>query len=84
MPEQNNDPVKKKRSDSEILEAAAEKIVTEHDLERYDGESALHSLCWSLGDHIAYEKALEELVGHTIDLAKNIPRPVAPHEDTTD
>lgn len=57
-------------SNTEILEAVAEKIVTEHNLERYDGESALHSLCWSLGDHIAYEKALEELVSHTIDLTK--------------
>lgn len=46
------------RTPNELLESAASAVVATHSLPSEDGENAVQSLSWALGQELSYEKGL--------------------------
>lgn len=57
------------KTPEQIAEEAAQKLVTEHDIEHVDGESAVQALAWDLGvGQLTYEAGLTALVARAIEI----------------
>lgn len=56
--------------DFEVLEEAAKSVVIKYNIERAEGESYFYAMCWELGEGVASEKALEEVVRYVRTLPR--------------
>ena len=58
------------KTPARIAEEAARAYLTANCIKREEGETALTTFGWNLGDHAGYEETLEKFAGHVLEVER--------------
>ena len=68
------------KTPAQIAEEAARAYLTANCIKREEGETALTTFGWNLGDHAGYEETLEKFAGHVLEVERA--RRATEHDNT--
>ena len=68
------------KTPARIAEEAARAYLTANCIKREEGETALTTFGWNLGDHAGYEETLEKFAGHVLEVERA--RRATEHDNT--